>query len=112
MVVLLGLAWPLGTYMARVYDGEPVWLGRILAPVERILYRLAGVGAGPGMSWRAVTAALLVFSVASFAVVYALQRFQASLPLNPAALGTVSSHLAFNTAVSFATNTNWQSYGG
>ncbi|HXM38546.1 MAG TPA: potassium-transporting ATPase subunit KdpA [Gemmatimonadales bacterium] len=112
MVVLLGLAWPLGAYMARVYDGEPIWLARIFGPLERGLYRLAAVRTDQEMSWRAYAAALLVFSAASFLVVYALQRLQGSLPLNPAALGAVSPHLSFNTAVSFATNTNWQSYGG
>jgi K+-transporting ATPase ATPase A chain len=112
VVVLLALAWPLGAYMARVYEGERVWLARLLGPLERGLYRLAGVRADQEMSWRAYGAALLVFSAASVIVVYALQRLQGVLPLNPAGLGAVSPHLAFNTAVSFATNTNWQSYGG
>ena len=112
MVVLLAVAWPLGGYMARVYDGEPIWLNRIFGPLERAFYRIAGVRAEQEMSWRAYAAALLVFSAASFVVVYVLQRMQGNLPLNPAALGAVTPHLAFNTAVSFATNTNWQSYGG
>jgi K+-transporting ATPase ATPase A chain len=110
--VLLALAWPLGAYMARVYEGERVWLARLFGPLERGLYRMAGVRADQEMSWRAYAAALLVFSAASVIVVYALQRLQGVLPLNPAGLGAVSPHLAFNTAVSFATNTNWQSYGG
>ena len=106
------MAVPLGAYMARIYDGERVWLSRIFGPLERALYRLAGIRAEQEMSWRPYAGALLLFSAASFVVVYALQRLQGLLPLNPAALGSVTSHLAFNTAVSFATNTNWQSYGG
>ena len=112
LAVLLALAWPLGAYMARVYEGERVWLARLLGPLERGLYRLAGVRPDQEMSWRAYAAALLVFGAASILVVYALQRVQGLLPLNPAGLGAVSPHLAFNTAVSFATNTNWQSYAG
>ena len=112
LAVLLALAGPLGAYMARVYEGERVWLTRLLGPLERGLYRTAGVRADHEMSWRVYAAALLVFSAASVIVVYALQRLQGLLPLNPAGLGAVSPHLAFNTAVSFATNTNWQSSGG
>ncbi|HWC72324.1 MAG TPA: potassium-transporting ATPase subunit KdpA, partial [Gemmatimonadales bacterium] len=112
MVALLAVAIPLGAYMARVYDGESIWLARIFGPLEGALYRLAGVRADQEMSWRAYAGALLVFSAASFIVVYVLQRLQGLLPLNPMALGAVPGHLAFNTAVSFATNTNWQSYGG
>jgi len=112
MVALLALAVPLGAYMARVYDGEPIWLSRIFGPLERALYRLTGIRADQEMSWRSYAVALLLFSAASVALVYAIQRLQGLLPLNPATLGTVTSHLAFNTAVSFATNTNWQSYGG
>ena len=112
LAVLLALAWPLGAYMARVYEGERVWLARLLGPLERGLYRMAGVRADQEMSWRAYAAALLVFSAACVVVVYVLQRFQGFLPLNPAGLGAVPPHLAFNTAVSFATNTNWQAYGG
>jgi K+-transporting ATPase ATPase A chain len=112
VAVLLALAWPLGAYMARVYQGERVWLDRFFAPLERGLYRLAGVHAEREMNWRAYAAALLLFSAVGLLAVYGLQRVQNLLPLNPAGLGAVSPHSSFNTAVSFATNTNWQSYGG
>ncbi|MBP2648940.1 MAG: K+-transporting ATPase, KdpA, partial [Gemmatimonadetes bacterium] len=110
--VLLALAFPLGRFMAHVMSGEQTWLTRLGRPLERGLYRLAGVADDDEMSWPRYATALLVFSAASFAVVYLLQRLQASLPANPAGFAGVSPALAFNTAVSFATNTNWQSYSG
>jgi potassium-transporting ATPase potassium-binding subunit len=109
---LLLLAKPLGTYMARVYEGEPLFLARILGPVERLLYRLSGRRATEEMDWKAYAFAMLAFHVVGFFVVYALQRLQALLPFNPQHLGAVPADLSFNTAVSFVTNTNWQSYGG
>jgi K+-transporting ATPase ATPase A chain len=111
-VVLLVLAKPLGSYMARVYAGEPHLLGRVLGPVERLIYRVAGIRPEEEMHWTAYAIAVLLFSAVSFLFVYALQRLQGLLPLNPERFGTVAPDLAFNTAVSFATNTNWQSYGG
>jgi K+-transporting ATPase ATPase A chain len=110
--VLLALSEPLGAYMARVYGGERLALSRVLAPLERGLYRLAGVRADDEMEWPRYAGALLVFSVLSFLAVYLVQRVQAWLPANPAHLGNVAPDLALNTAISFATNTNWQSYGG
>jgi len=112
LVVLLGLAKPLGSYMARVYEGSPHPLGRLLGPVERLCYRVMGVAPDEEMDWRRYAAAVLLFSVAGTVVVYALQRGQGILGLNPLGLGAVEPKLAFNTAVSFATNTNWQAYGG
>ena len=112
VVVLVALAVPLGRYMARVYMGEATFAQRIVGPVERLFYRAAGVRADEEMGWRRYAAALLIFNVFGLLVVYALQRLQASLPLNPDALGAVTPEVSFNTAVSFATNTNWQSYGG
>jgi len=111
-LVLLALAIPLGRFMAKVMSGEPTWLTRVGQPLERSLYRLSGVAEGDEMTWQRYATALLVFSAACLAVVYLLQRVQGYLPANPAAFGAVSPALAFNTAVSFATNTNWQSYGG
>jgi potassium-transporting ATPase potassium-binding subunit len=111
-VALLLLVKPLGSYMARVYEGEPVFLAKALGPVERVLYRLAGVREDSEMSWKVYARAMLVFNVAGLFVVYALQRFQAVLPLNPQSLAAVTPESAFNTATSFATNTNWQGYGG
>ena len=110
--VLLALAIPLGRFMAKVMSGEPTWLTRVGRPLERSLYRLAGVAEDDEMTWQRYATALLVFSAACFAVVYLLQRVQGFLPANPAGFSAVGPALAFNTAVSFSTNTNWQAYGG
>ncbi|MBS2015089.1 MAG: potassium-transporting ATPase subunit KdpA [Deltaproteobacteria bacterium] len=112
VVVLLALARPLGAYMARVYQGEAMLAARLLGPLERLVYRIAGVDPGEEMTWRAYATATVVFNVAGILVVYALQRLQASLPLDPAGLGPVSPDSAFDTAISFASNTNWQGYAG
>jgi K+-transporting ATPase ATPase A chain len=112
VVVLLALAKPLGTYMARVYEGEPALLNRIGAPFERLIYRASGVDAAKEMGWVQYTVALLVFNLLGALVVYGLQRLQVNLPLNPANMAAVSPDSSFNTAISFATNTNWQGYGG
>ncbi|MBK6423493.1 MAG: potassium-transporting ATPase subunit KdpA [Gemmatimonadetes bacterium] len=110
--VLLALVKPLGSYMARVYEGEPHPLGRLLAPAERLCYRLLGVQPHEEMTWQRYAAAVLLFSGVSFLAVYLLQRAQGALPLNPAGMPAVSPALAFNTAISFVSNTNWQAYGG
>jgi K+-transporting ATPase ATPase A chain len=112
LAVLIALAKPLGAYMARIYQGEPAWLNRAGAPLERALYRVAGVDANREMRWTEYAIAMLVFNLLGFLAVYALQRFQAVLPLNPQGFGAVSPDSSFNTGVSFATNTNWQGYGG
>ncbi len=112
LVLLVALAWPLGAYMARVYTGESTWADRVLGPLERVVYRLSGVKSAVQMNWRQYAGAVLVFHVFGFLAVYGLQRFQAVLPLNPAGLPGVPPEVAWNTAVSFATNTNWQAYGG
>ena len=112
LVVLLLLAKPLGAYMARVYDGHPIWLDRALGWLERLIYRLCGVRADQEMGWKVYALTMLLFNVAGVLVVYAVQRVQGVLPLNPAGFGAVSPDSSFNTAVSFATNTNWQGYGG
>jgi K+-transporting ATPase ATPase A chain len=112
LVVLLLLAKPLGAYMARVYEGRPVGLDRALGWLERLIYRLCGVRADQEMGWKVYALAMLLFNVAGVLVVYAVQRVQGALPLNPAGFGAVSPDSSFNTAVSFATNTNWQGYGG
>jgi K+-transporting ATPase ATPase A chain len=117
-VVLLLLVKPLGGYMARVYSGERTLLTSILGPLERLLYRIAGIrrkpetGDYPEMEWRSYALAVMIFNALGFTAVYILQRFQGTLPLNPARMGNVPPDLALNTAISFATNTNWQSYGG
>ena len=112
LLLLLLLVRPLGSYMARVYQREPIGLDRILGPVERATYRLAGVRPEQEMDWRRYATAMLLFSTAGVLLLYALQRLQGWLPLNRAALGPVSPGLAFNTAASFVSNTNWQSYSG
>jgi K+-transporting ATPase ATPase A chain len=112
VVVLLLAAKPLGAYMARVYSGERTWMGRVLGPVERLTYRLSGVDVAREMSWVRYALAAMLFNLLGLLVVYALQRLQGWLPLNPQGLGPVSADSSFNTAVSFATNTNWQGYGG
>jgi potassium-transporting ATPase potassium-binding subunit len=106
------LAKPLGAYMARVFAGEHTLLGRALGPVERLVYRVSGVRPDEEMTWRTYAVALLAFNLLGLLAVYALQRLQGVLPLNPDHVGAVSPDSAFNTAVSFASNTNWQGYGG
>jgi K+-transporting ATPase ATPase A chain len=110
--VLVALAWPLGIFIARVYSGESTWLSPVLEPIERLVYRVAGVDRNSEQTWKQYTAAALAFSLVGFVVLYVLQRLQGSLPLNPQGFGNVAADSAFNTAVSFATNTDWQSYGG
>ena len=112
LVLLLLLARPLGSYMARVYQGEPALLVRLLSPVERFIYRAAGVRPEQEMIWTTYAVSVLLFSAAGLIFVYALQRVQGFLPLNPQGFGAVSPDLALNTAASFVSNTNWQSYGG
>jgi len=112
IVVLLALAKPLGSFMARVYQGEHTFLDRILSPIERFIYRIAGIKPDENMNWKTYAIALMLFNVLGLFLVYALQRLQVFLPLNPQGLGPVSPDSSWNTAVSFATNTNWQGYGG
>jgi K+-transporting ATPase ATPase A chain len=112
LVALTVLALPLGRYMADVLSGRRAFLDGLLGPLERLLYRLAGVQPDAEMAWPRYAIAMLLFNAAGLLLVYVIQRLQAALPLNPEHLPAVSWHLAFNTAVSFATNTNWQSYGG
>ncbi|MBX3223075.1 MAG: potassium-transporting ATPase subunit KdpA [Labilithrix sp.] len=110
--LLLAVVKPLGGYMARVYQGEARAARRVLGPLERGIYRVLRVDPDERMSWQTYARAALLFDVAGLVVVYVLQRVQGWLPGNPAGLGAVLPHSAFNTAVSFATNTNWQGYGG
>jgi K+-transporting ATPase ATPase A chain len=112
LIVLLAVVKPLGLYMARVYQGQPCGLDRALGWLERMLYRAAGIDPNGEMNWRLYALAVLILNGIGLVVVYALLRVQSFLPLNPQVQPNVSPHLAFNTAVSFATNTNWQSYGG
>jgi K+-transporting ATPase ATPase A chain len=112
LAVLLALVKPLGWFMARVYQGKPCGLDRVLGPVERFIYRVAGVRSEREMGWKTYAAAVMVFSGVGLLFVYGLQRVQGMLPLNPQHLGAVTPDSSFNTSVSFITNTNWQGYGG
>jgi K+-transporting ATPase ATPase A chain len=112
LAVLLLLAWPLGLFMARVYQGERTFLHPLLGWLERLVYRVSGVDPAHEMRWTQYAVAALLFNLVGLLVVYALQRFQGLLPLNPAGMAAVSPDSSWNTAVSFATNTNWQGYGG
>jgi len=103
---------PLGAYMARVFSGERTFLSPMVVPVERGIYRLCGVSEGEEQSWLTYGLAMLMFHVVGFVLLYGLQRLQVFLPLNPQGQSAVSPDSAFNTAVSFMTNTNWQGYGG
>jgi len=110
--ILMLLAKPLGVYMAAVYQNRPVFINRLLSPLEAGFYRLSGVNQEHEMSWKEYAAALLWFNLFGGLAVFALQMLQAHLPLNPQQLVNVTIDSAFNTAVSFITNTNWQGYSG
>ena len=110
--IIVLLAKPLGGYMTRVFNGERSFLSPILRPIEHGLYRVAGVSDRDEQHWTTYTAALLFFNLAGFLALYLLQRAQGALPFNPAGMGAVPVDLAFNTAASFMTNTDWQNYGG
>src|SRR3954470_19302827 len=108
--LVVAVTCPLGGYMTRVFSGERTLLAPVLGPVERALYRLAGVDEKAEQHWVTYAVAMLMFSLAGFLTLYTLMRFQAVLPFNPAGQAAVEESLAFNTAMSFVTNTNWQSY--
>jgi K+-transporting ATPase ATPase A chain len=109
--LLLLAAKPMGLYMARVYERKKTWLDPVLGPVERLLYRVTGVDADAEMKWTEYGAAMLIFSCATLLLTYAIERLQHAIPLwNPQHLAAVEPYLAWNTAASFVTNTNWQSY--
>jgi len=112
LIVLLLLVKPLGSFMAKVYQGERTFLSPALGPVERFIYRIIGVKPEEEMDWKMYAFAMLLFSLVGLITLYGLQRLQAILPLNPQNLGAVAPDLSFNTSVSFNSNTNWQSYGG
>jgi K+-transporting ATPase ATPase A chain len=112
IVVLLVTAIPLGRYMARVYGDGPAPGDRVFLPLERVVYRLCRIDPATEQRWTTYAYSLLGFSIFSFLAVYAMQRLQGLLPVNPVGLPAVVPHLSFDTAVSFMTNTNWQSYGG
>lgn len=110
--IVIALVVPLGAYMTRVFNGERTFLSPILRPVELVLYRVAGIDENREQHWVTYTVGMLLFSVVSVVALYGLMRFQQFLPFNPQDMSAVAPDLAFNTAVSFTTNTNWQNYGG
>lgn len=112
LAVLLLFVKPLGAYMAGVYEGRPFGLDRVLGPAERMIYRMLGTGPEDEMSWKTYALAAVLFELVFSIVLYLMLRLQGMLPLNPQGFAGVSPDLAFNAAVSFITNTNWQSYGG
>jgi len=115
LALLVAAVKPLGGYMARVYEGEPIVLDKVLGWLERLVYRLCGVPRDPEkreMKWTTYAGAMLLFNVVGVVVLYGIERLQGLLPLNPDGMGAVSPDLSWNTAVSFVTNTNWQNYGG
>jgi K+-transporting ATPase ATPase A chain len=112
VLVLFAITKPIGTFMARVFNGERTFLDPILRPIERLIYRVTGVDEKHEMRWTEYAVAMLLFSAASLLLLYLIQRVQGWLPLNPQKFAAVPQALAFNTAVSFTTNTNWQAYSG
>src|ERR1700688_3176821 len=112
LALVLACAIPLSKFIADVYAGERTFLSPVIGPVERGFYRLAGVDPAREQDWFTYTIAMLVFSIAGFLSLYAIQRLQNFLPLNPRGFDAVPPDLAFNTSISFITNTNWQNYGG
>jgi K+-transporting ATPase ATPase A chain len=111
-VVVTVISVPLGLYMARVFSNEPTFLDAILRPIERAVYRLCGVHPEAEETWVEYAVSMLLFSMVGMLVLFAMERLQYFLPLNPQRFGAVAPDLAFNTAASFTTNTNWQAYGG
>src|SRR5260370_9245942 len=120
-IVLLAITKPVGVFMAKLFQGERTFLHPVLRPMEKLVYRICGIREDDEQGWTQYTASLLAFSLASFLFVYAIQRLQGILPFNPMHFGTsrapswatpVTPDLAFNTANSFLTNTNWQAYSG
>ena len=112
LLLVLAVVKPLGIFMSRVFTGKRTFLSPVLQPVETGFYRLAGIKADTEQGWLAYTMAMLVFSIFGFASLYLILRTQASLPFNPQGFNNLPPDLAFNTAISFLTNTNWQAYGG
>src|ERR1700746_2340849 len=112
LVLIFAVTKPLGVFMARVFNRERTLLDPVVRPVERLLYRLTGVDEEHEMRWTEYAFSMLLFSGVSMLVLYLIERLQQFLPLNPQKFAAVGPDLAFNTAASFTTNTNWQNYGG
>jgi potassium-transporting ATPase potassium-binding subunit len=109
-IIIIAITKPLGGYLTRVFNGERTLFTPVLRPPERAIYWVCGVRERDEQHWTVYAVAMLLFSLMGVVTLYLLQRFQATLPFNPQHLPAVGEHLAFNTAMSFVTNTNWQSY--
>src|SRR6516225_8044847 len=109
-LIVIAITAPMGGYMTRVFNGERTFLSPVLRPLERLIYLVCGVDEKEDQHWTVYGVAMLVFSLAGFVTLYLLERLQAALPFNPQHFPAVGEHLAFNTSISFVTNTNWQSY--
>ena len=112
LAVVLAITKPLGAFMAKVFNREKTLLDFALRPIERLLYKICGVREDREMHWTEYGTAMLLFSAAGMVLLYAIERLQFYLPFNPQAMTAVAPDLAFNTAASFTTNTNWQAYAG
>ena len=112
LFVVLAITKPMGVFMAHVFSGEKTFLDPVARPIERLLYRVTGVDEKREMRWTEYAIAMLLFSAVSMLVLYLIQRVQLWLPWNPRGMANVGADLAFNTAASFTTNTNWQNYSG
>ena len=112
LALILAITKPLGVFMARVFSGERTFLDPLLRPIERLLYRVTGVDEKREMRWTEYAVTMLLFSGASMLLLYVIERVQQFLPWNPQKFGPLAQALAFNTAASFTTNTNWQNYSG
>jgi K+-transporting ATPase ATPase A chain len=111
-VLLLLITKPVGLYLTAVFEGHKTWLSPVFRPVERVLYRISGVDENSEQHWTVYTVAMLIFTTVTIVLLYLIERLQAFLPLNPQGMSNVDPLLAWNTAVSFSTNTNWQNYSG
>src|ERR1700730_10088495 len=112
-LIILAVTKPLGVFMAHVFNREKTFLDPVLRPIERLIYKLTGVDEAHEMRWTEYATTMLLFSAVSMLVLYLIERIQGVLPFNPQHFGAVTpEHLAFNTAASFTTNTNWQAYAG
>src|SRR5580693_9276632 len=110
LAAILAVTMPLGRFMTRVFNRDRTWLDPLLRPIERLIYRATGVDETREMRWTEYAAAMLLFSVVSMLLLYLIERVQQWLPWNPQGFGALGQELAFNTAASFTTNTNWQNY--
>src|ERR1700733_8258530 len=111
-VIIIALTKPFGGYMTRIFAGERTFLSPVFQPLEKLFYRIAGIDPEEEQHWTTYAIAMLLFNLAGFLLLYVIERCQSILPFNPPGMTDAAPDLAFNTSVSFVTNTNWQAYGG